>query len=65
MMYLKNQIYLLIIESLPLNPQTIWDDLNYNNSILITSKIIKAFKENKFDQAYIVYNSLKMLRFKT
>ena len=47
------------IESLPLNPQTIWDDLNYNNSILISSKIIKAFKENKFDQAYIVYNSFK------
>ena len=55
----KKSDLLTKIESLPLNPQTIWDDLNYNNSILITSKIIKAFKENKFDQAYIVYNSFK------
>ena len=55
----KKSDFLSKIESLPLNPQTIWDDLNYNNSILITSKIIKAFKENKFDQAYIVYNSFK------
>ena len=56
---LKKSDLITKIESLPLNPQTIWDDLNYNNSILITSKIIKAFKENKFDQAYIVYNSFK------
>ena len=55
----KKSDLLTKIESLPLNPQTIWDDLNYNNSILISSKIIKAFKENKFDQAYIVYNSFK------
>ncbi|MAW83764.1 MAG: ATP synthase F1 subunit gamma [Crocinitomicaceae bacterium] len=55
----KKSDLLTRIESLPLNPQTIWDDLNYNNSILITSKIIKAFKDNKFDQAYIVYNSFK------
>ena len=55
----KKSDLLTKIESLPLNPQIIWDDLNYNNSILITSKIIKAFKENKFDQAYIVYNSFK------
>ena len=55
----KKSDLLTKIESLPLNPQTIWDDLNYNNSILITSKIIKAFKDNKFDQAYIVYNSFK------
>ena len=55
----KKSDFLSKIESLPLNPQIIWDDLNYNNSILITSKIIKAFKENKFDQAYIVYNSFK------
>ena len=55
----KKSDLLTKIESLPLNPQTIWDDLNYNNSILISSKIIKAFKENKFDRAYIVYNSFK------
>ncbi len=55
----KKSDLLTKIESLPLNPQTIWDDLNYNNSILISSKIITAFKENKFDQAYIVYNSFK------
>ena len=55
----KKSDLLTKIESLPLNPQTIWDDLNYNNSILISSKIIKAFKENKFDQAYIIYNSFK------
>ena len=55
----KKSDLLTKIDSLPLNPQTIWDDLNYNNSILISSKIIKAFKENKFDQAYIVYNSFK------
>ncbi|MAJ05861.1 MAG: ATP synthase F1 subunit gamma [Crocinitomicaceae bacterium] len=55
----KKSDLLTRIESLPLNPQTIWDDLNYNNSILITSKIIKAFKDNKFEQAYIVYNSFK------
>jgi len=55
----KKSDLLTKIESLPLNPQTIWDDLNFNNSILITSKIIKAFQENKFDQAYIVYNSFK------
>ena len=55
----KKSDLLTKIESLPLNPQIIWDDLNYNNSILISSKIIKAFKENKFDQAYIVYNSFK------
>lgn len=55
----KKSDLLTKIESLPLNPQTIWDDLNYNDSILISSKIIKAFKENKFDQAYIVYNSFK------
>ncbi len=55
----KKSDLLTKIESLPLNPQTIWDDLNYNNSILISSKIITAFKENKFDKAYIVYNSFK------
>lgn len=47
------------MDGLPLDAQIIWDDLNYNNSILITSKIIKAFKENTFDQAYLIYNSFK------
>ena len=47
------------MDGLPLDAHIIWDDLNYNNSILITSKIIKAFKENKFDQAYLIYNSFK------
>jgi len=47
------------MDGLPLDAQIIWDDLNYNNSILITSKIIKAFKDNTFDQVYLIYNSFK------
>ena len=47
------------MDGLPLDAHIIWDDLNYNNSILITSKIIKTFKDNTFDQVYLIYNSFK------
>jgi F-type H+-transporting ATPase subunit gamma len=46
-------------EILPLNAQSIWDNLNYENSVSITSKIIDAFNENIFDKAYLIYNSFK------
>lgn len=46
-------------EILPLNAQTIWDNLSYENSVSITSKIIDAFNENIFDKAYLIYNSFK------
>jgi len=46
-------------EILPLNAQTIWDNLSYENSVSITSKIIDAFNENIFDNAYLIYNSFK------
>jgi F-type H+-transporting ATPase subunit gamma len=46
-------------EILPLNAQKIWDKLNYENSVSITSKIINAFNENIFDKAYLIYNSFK------
>jgi len=46
-------------EILPLNAQKIWDNLNYENSVSITSKIINAFNENIFDKAYLIYNSFK------
>ncbi|MDG1797290.1 MAG: ATP synthase F1 subunit gamma [Flavobacteriales bacterium] len=47
------------IDSLPVDAQKIWDDLSYENSLEITSKIISAFKNNHFDKAYLVYNSFK------
>ena len=46
-------------EILPLNAQSIWDNLNYENSVSITSRIIDAFNENIFDKAYLIYNSFK------
>ena len=46
-------------EILPLNAQSIWDNLNYENSVSITSNIIDAFNENIFDKAYLIYNSFK------
>ena len=50
-------------EILPLNAQSIWDNLNYENSVSITSKIIDAFNENIFDKAYLIYNSFKNAAF--
>ena len=47
------------IDSLPVDAQKIWDDLSYENSLEITSKIINAFKNKLFDKAYLVYNSFK------
>ena len=46
-------------ESLPADAQTIWDDLSYDNSISITSKLMSAFENNVFDKAFLVYNSFK------
>lgn len=47
------------IDSLPVDAQKIWDDISYENSLEITSKIINAFKNKLFDKAYLVYNSFK------
>ena len=46
-------------DQLPKDTQSIWDSLNYENSIDITNKLISAFKNNQFDKAYIIYNSFK------
>ena len=46
-------------DQLPKDTQSIWDSLNYENSIGITNKLISAFKNNQFDKAYIIYNSFK------
>lgn len=46
-------------ETLPADVQTIWDDLSYENSISITSKLMSAFENNVFDKAFLVYNSFK------
>ena len=46
-------------DQLPKDSQSIWDSLNYENSIDITNKLISAFKNNQFDKAYIIYNSFK------
>jgi len=36
-------------ERLPADAQTIWDDLSYENTISITSKLMSAFENNVFD----------------
>ena len=59
LMHLKNQIATNNSDQLPKDVQTIWDSLNYENSIDITNKLISAFKNNQFDKAYIIYNSFK------
>lgn len=46
-------------DHLPKDVQSIWDSLNYENSIEITNKLISAFKNNQFDKAFIIYNSFK------
>ena len=46
-------------DHIPSEAQSIWDSLNYENSIEITNKLISAFKNNEFDKAFIIYNSFK------
>ena len=46
-------------DHIPLEAKSIWDSLNYENSIEITNKLISAFKNNEFDKAFIIYNSFK------
>jgi len=46
-------------EILPSDAQIIWDNLSYEKSISITSKIMAAFENNVFDKAFLVYNSFK------
>jgi F-type H+-transporting ATPase subunit gamma len=44
---------------LPTNTETIWDNLNYDNAIKIVEDLIKSFKGDVFDEAYVIYNSFK------
>ena len=46
-------------ELLPSNTETIWDNLNYDNAIKIVDDLIKSFKGDVFDEAYVIYNSFK------
>ena len=46
-------------DHIPSEAQSIWDSLNYENSIEITNKLISAYKNNEFDKAFIIYNSFK------
>lgn len=46
-------------ELLPKHPEKIWDNLNYENAINLVTDIISSFKNNDFDEAFIIYNSFK------
>ena len=46
-------------ELLPKHPEKIWDNLNYENATNLVSDIINSFKNNDFDEAFIIYNSFK------
>ena len=55
----KKSDYINKSDHMPLEAHSIWDSLNYENSIEITNKLISAFKNNEFDKAFIIYNSFK------
>ena len=55
----KKSDYINKSDHTPLGLQSIWDSLNYENSIEITDKLISSFKNNEFDKAFIIYNSFK------
>ena len=44
---------------LPNHPEKIWDNLSYENAINLVTDIIASFKNNDFDEAFIIYNSFK------
>ena len=46
-------------ELLPNHPEKIWDNLNYENATNLVNDIMNSFKNNDFDEAFIIYNSFK------
>jgi len=46
-------------ESIYHHDQHIYDDLTFDNSVEISSKIMKAFEDKEFDKVILVYNQFK------